>query len=349
MAASRRRRTWRITLSGQRRDRRVFSRDLDIDDDGDGELDTDSADIEFHTDIDVTFTLAGATDGGLVYGASIDLDESDGSDVGEDNRPTNPAVDDPLTPDVDESLNPTVTIPGSQGASPAFTPERQGGEEIFISGGFGRLTMGDTDGALDWAMTEVLVSSGSLADNEEHAGYNGNSGLDGRYDGQILRYDYTFGDFGVAVSGEIDDNEGDDDQDPVLGVGFRGAFDLAGNALTFGLGYQTGDDDDEAYGFSVGGTFFGLGVRFNYSDVDRAGDPYDHYGIGIGYNSGPLSLHANYGEYDFDDGSDADGFGVTAGYELGDDIRVQFGYGNSDLRNNDNDQDTFSFGVAMSF
>src|SRR6056297_2410726 len=36
---------------------------------------------EFHNDIDVTFTLSGATDNGLTFGASIDLDEADGTAV----------------------------------------------------------------------------------------------------------------------------------------------------------------------------------------------------------------------------------------------------------------------------
>jgi hypothetical protein len=33
--------------------------------------------------------------------------------------------------------------------------------------------------------------------------------LDGHYDGQILRYDYSFGDFAVAISVEQDDNNTD--------------------------------------------------------------------------------------------------------------------------------------------
>ncbi|MEO1580050.1 MAG: porin, partial [Pseudomonadota bacterium] len=38
----------------------------------------DDTETQFHTDIDVTFTMSGETDGGLTFGASIDLDESDG-------------------------------------------------------------------------------------------------------------------------------------------------------------------------------------------------------------------------------------------------------------------------------
>ena len=95
--------------------------------------------FEFHTDIDVTFAMSGRTDTGLTFGASIDLDESDGD--------------------------------GAEGASAAFDNRDQGGEEIFVSGAFGTLTMGDTDGALDWALQDIGVG-GSLGDaHTSHHGY----------------------------------------------------------------------------------------------------------------------------------------------------------------------------------
>ena len=91
---------------------------------------------QFHTDIDVTFTMSGETDNGLTFGASIDLDESDGSGTGAT----------------------------AVGASAAFGNTTQGGETVFISGSFGTLTMGDTDGAFDWALTEVAIG-GAIADD----------------------------------------------------------------------------------------------------------------------------------------------------------------------------------------
>jgi outer membrane protein OmpU len=123
---------------------------------------------EFHQDIDVSFSMSGETDGGLSFSAGVDLDEWPG----------------------------------------AGTPNDDGGVAINISGGFGSLTMGDTDGALDWALTEGgnVKNGGSIADNETgHAGYRG-SYLDGNEDGQILRYDNTIGSMGIAASIEMDDN-----------------------------------------------------------------------------------------------------------------------------------------------
>ena len=351
----------------------VFSNDTDGDDDNfDG-------DIQFFTDIDVTFTLSGATDTGLTYGASIDLDESDGSDVGEDddNQVTFNDADGDGVIDEGELTN---SIPASQGASPAFVGDRQGGESIFISGGFGTLTMGDTDGALDWAVQETDTNATSLNDDQEHGGWEGNAGLDGTYDGQILRYDYTVGDFAFALSGEIDDNDAEDDgDDPVLGIGVRGSFDFAGSSIGFGVGYQDSGGAD-AIAVSANTTILSsYTLVLNYSQVDRGDtladaeiDPgvdlvlgtaddviitdadivdsdFEHYGIGLGTNVGPVSLHANYGRKDFDDGTDVDGFGVTGGYELGDDIELQVGYGHTSGDGAIDDQDKFSFGVSMSF
>ena len=367
----------------------IFSRDLNIDEDDDGDLDTDSTDIEFFTDIDVTFTLSGATESGLVYGASIDLDESDGgdstiaaaSDEGDflvfRDGDADGDVDDGEIVELDDrddvqagdvilSFADAVAGGGAvNGDSDAFDGTTQGGETIFISGGFGRLTMGDTDGAYDAALAEVGFSATAINDDHEHAGWDGLGGLDGLYDGQVLTYAYTIGDFSFYASGEVQDDGADDEDDPILGLGVSGSIDFANNAIGYGLGYQF-RDNEEAIGVSLNGTFAGFQVGIVYQDVDRGNltaaqlvdldndddtdnsivvspeddSDFEHFGIGIGYNQGPLSLHANYGYKDFDDGDEAQGVGLTAGYELGDGISLQFGYGYSDV---DADDDTITF------
>ncbi len=263
-------------------------------DDGDG--------AQFHTDVDVTFTGTGTTDTGLTFGFSIDIDES----IGDNN-------DD-----------------GDAGESAATRDDTQhGGASIFISGDFGTLTMGDTDGAYDWALTEI-VAGGSIQDNAEHGGYNGNAGLDGVNDGQILRYDNTFGDFSFAISLEQDvpgTSSGD-----VFGLGVKGSF----GDVSLGLGYQEGDNDD-ILGLSVGGDLGPVNLVFNWADQDSAAD--DYIGLGATYSEGPLTLHANFAE----NFNGVDGFGIHADYDLGGGAEVQFGYGSDD------NVDTWSLGVAMSF
>ncbi|WP_299814733.1 porin [uncultured Jannaschia sp.] len=318
--------------------------------------------VGFFTDIDVTFTMTGETDGGLLFGADIDLDESGNGE-------------------------------------PFERPNEQGGESIFISGAFGTLTGGDTDGALDFALTEVAFNSGSLNDDETiHAGYNDNDGLDGLYDGQVIRYDYSFGDFAVALSAELDDNdvEGNDE---VYGLGVTYQLDLGGTNIGMGLGYQTAevaDTDVDTWGASLNGELFGFAVGVSYmnynnhvpghaiadsdfgsfasealgtdgtldedNEVEQSnrfflgdGDT-EHFGIGVGYTGGAYSVSLNYGQYDTPIG-DIDGIGLTAGYDLGGGASVQFGYGHSDysdveiagLDDGPDELDTVSFGVRLDF
>ncbi len=316
-----------------------------------GVIGGDDIETQFHTDIDVTFTMSGETDTGLLFGANIDLDESDGDPSG------------------------------------AFGNTTQGGESIFVSGPFGTLTMGDTDGALDWAMQEAIIGS-SINDDHEHAGYlgtivipvdttgdgiadstevrdvvDGNAALDGTYDGQIARYEYAFADFSVAVSGEIDDAG---DGDPVLGLGFKYATEFSGVDMAFGLGVQRVgaldeiiddvvdaiDPDKEVDNLTVWGASadmkFAMGLRtiLNYSDYDELGS---HWGVAVGYSWDAFTVAANYGKFntDFEGGEDSDGYGLVADYDLGGGAELQAGYGHSDT--GFDDYDTYSLGISMSF
>ncbi len=117
-----------------------------------------------------------------------------------------------------------------------------GRESVFISGAFGTLTMGDTDGGYDWALGEVGTGS-SIADNQtSHAGYNGNSGFDS---GQVLRYDNSFGDFGFGVSVELDNEEAIGARDSIaFGVKYTAA--MGGVDLSIGMGYAVGSSISDA-------------------------------------------------------------------------------------------------------
>ena len=347
----------------------------------------DDASLQFATDIDVTFTMTAETDGGLSFGANIDLDESD-TDQTIPGTPINQAGDTgAVVVDTDEDgmisadeldlfLQGQNTSDLEIGGSPAFTDSTQGGESIFVSGTFGTLTMGDTDGAFDWALQEAIIGA-TLNDENEHAGYSGNAGLDGTYDGQIARYEYAFGDFAIAVSAEIDDS---DAGDPVLGIGARYStgFDLGGRelGLGFGLGYQRvdsfdpigdleeaidGDDDDdddldnpEIYGISAD-VDFGGGIRaiINYSDGDNTAGSFEHIGAAVGYTVDALTVAVNYGRFDLGDTdndeieNDADGYGVTVNYDLGAGAVAQFGYSHNEVQ--DVDFERFSAGIAVAF
>ncbi|RVT82111.1 porin [Rhodobacteraceae bacterium CCMM004] len=335
----------------------------------------DGMEDQFWTDIDVKFRMSGETDGGLTFGAEIDLDEADGAGSCRitDNDATNGPIlinGEPVDigPIVDSNGD-TVSIQdadqvaascSARGNSLAFDGATQGGETIFISGNFGTITMGDTDGALDWAMQEVGIGA-SLGDTHtSHAGYNGNAGLDILYDGQIVRYDYTFGDFSFAASALLDDDPTDgagpnqpDNGDTVFAIGARYSANLGGVDLGLGIGYQTANNID-LIGVSADVEFAqGFRAIVNYTDMDsmvvdfgdnggnRTVDA--HWGIGLGYETGAILVSANYGRYDLTAGGEIDGYGLAVNYDLGGGASLQAGYGGGD------GPDAYSFGVAMEF
>ena len=292
----------------------------DLFDDDDDELvienpEGNADDLQFFTDVDVTFTLSGATENGLTFGASIDLDESDGDPSG------------------------------------AFDGTDQGGETIFVTGAFGTLTMGDTDGALDFALQEAAIG-GTIGDvHTGHSGYNGNSGLDGNgSDGQVARYQYVLGDFALAASFEIDDRgtdaDGDFDGDNIYGVGATYTGDFGGLTVGFGLGYQTKDDTD-LIGVSADTNIFGFRVIVNYVDhSDNPSGQESNFGVAVGYDMDAYSFGVNYGENEFEEGT-ADGFGIAVGYDLGG-AELQLGYGDGEDQEGTS-ADGYSFGISMSF
>ncbi|MCU4652446.1 porin [Roseibacterium sp. SDUM158016] len=302
---------------------------------------------QFVQDIDVTFTMSGTADNGLTFGAAIDLDEN-AAGVG-----TNDA-----------------------------------GVAIFISGDFGTLTMGDTDGALDWAMQEVdFNGAASINDNHTtHGGFNGNAGLDGLYDGQVLRYDYAFGNgFAVAISVEQDDdangnaappygvpahvNADNLTGDPIWGLGLRYGNSISGGSYTVGLGWQSVDDADPVaagnQGVTITGLSFalaldsGLSAAANYSIVDTFLGDGTHWAIGASYTFDAITVHANYGAYDFDPTAgapDSNGYGLSAAYDFGGGLSAHLGYGwgentavNTAAGAALGSSSTWSFGLNMAF
>ena len=270
------------------------------------------ANVQFHTDIDVFFTMSGETDHGVTFGAVVDLDEN-----------------------------------------AAFANTTQGGETIFVKGSFGTLTMGDTDGAFDWALTEVDMVGSINDDHTAHAGFNGNGGFDGSNDGQVARYDYAFGDFAFALSAEIDDNAAPAPgvNSVVYGVGVKYSTSMSGMKLGVGLGYQ-GFTNASIWGASLSaGMDNGISAVLNYSaSSGTAVVDTTHWGIGLGYAMDAFAVHANYGSYTrAGANNDTSGFGVAASYDLGGGMKLHAGYGNSNNAGPGANTDTYSFGAAMSF
>ncbi len=168
--------------------------------------------VRFHTDIDVTFKATGATDAGVTWSAAVDLDE------------------------------------GGAGAPAVADDEDDGGVTVSMSQpeGFGTITMGDTAGAIAWAVSDARgAGPGSIRDDHEHGGSSGNDGLDAKHDNQILRWDRAVGSgFSLAASVELDDDTdgrpGGKTYDAILGVGGTYSMGMGVGTLGLGAGFQTG-------------------------------------------------------------------------------------------------------------
>ncbi len=271
-----------------------------------GIADGGSGDAMFHQDVDVTFKMEAMTDAGLTFGTAVDLDEDAGAVGGDD-----------------------------------------GGVAAYVKGPFGNVTLGDTDGAFDWAMSEVAGAGAIADDHTAHAGYNGNAGLDGHMDndGQILRYDNSFGGLGVAISFEQEDGGANGD---IIGAGVTGGF----GDVSLGVGFQQHDNASIA-GASVTATFGDISGGLNYSRMSMdAGDDTTHLGVGATYTMGATAVNVNFGQKDNGSADNNTGFGIAAQYDLGGGAKMQFGYGNSEYGYGENagtDKDTWSLGLAMGF
>jgi len=287
--------------------------------------------VGFFSSVDVRFSMTGETDGGLAFGATIDLDDALETSGGAVNAQIGDNTD-------NDSIDYT----------------------IFVSGAFGTLTFGDTDGAMDWALTEGgnVGNPGSIADGETfYAGYAG-SYLDGSGDGMIARYNYSFGDYAFAVSVE----QGVADAENGYAVGFKG--NVAG--VSFGIAHQegvaatAGGNNADLTGVSLGYAFGDLNAGIMFASGDNAdGTDRELMQIGVGYSAGALSLHANYAE-DENALVDSDGFGIAAAYDLGGGASVHFGYGDGSATTETvvsgsantfatADNGRWSLGMAMSF
>ena len=288
-------------------------------------------DPQFTQDVSVSFSMSGETDNGLTFGTSIALED---------------------------------------GAKADSNKTGDGDVAVFLSGDFGTLTLGDTDGAYDKAIAEI-GGAGSINDEStSHIG-NFNNGLDGAYDGQILRYDYSFADFTLSLSTEMDDGEA---RDAGYAIGVAWSGDLGGTTLNVGVGYQKVEGfslavfvpvassttttnsnvvsggtvttttatvsgftttistsaDVELYGISVGMNISGFDFGLQYSTIDVPGTDIDHYGISLAYTIDALTLAANYGQWDLGGSTEVTGYYLGAAYDLGGGASVHFGYANSD-------------------
>jgi outer membrane protein OmpU len=166
---------------------------------------------------------------------------------------------------------------------------------IYISGAFGRITMGDVSGAAESVVGDLHgVGMTGVGDFNEMS-YLSNS------DRPAMRYDYTSGDMTLAVSS---DNPGAGSPAYSVAVGYStgmyavglgyenaGATDhvigfgsITMSDMTFKAIYGSASGGDTQYGVSVSGAVGDMGVSAFYVDSTIVGGA--SYGLGGSYDLG---------------------------------------------------------------
>jgi outer membrane protein OmpU len=276
-----------VTLSGDAR--------MGIVDDG-----SDSGTV-FSSRARVAFGLAGETDGGLSFGASFRADNaSSGADV----------------------TNATTGV-----TTPENGADNGTAGSVFISGAFGKLTMGDVDGAAQQATGHVAG-----------VGYTGNGDLNestfiGAGMDPTALYEYSAGSFTGYVS--ISNPASPDD---VLAVGAKYATD----AFTVGLGFEDNGAGTKHTVLKGSTTFSGVTVQALYGKASGTIEG-TQYALSAGYSMDGIGVTAFY--TDDEELGGAQAYGLGASYALGGGATLAGGVS----QNKSADVTRFDLGVNFSF
>ncbi|MCU0828474.1 MAG: porin [Tabrizicola sp.] len=213
--------------------------------------------------------------------------------------------------------------------------------EVFISGAFGKLTMGDIDGAAQQAVGNVdgvgLTGLGDL--NEAVYLHNlFDEGAFGLNSDPTAAYEYSTGGFTGIISVSNPDNLVGVDIDPTFALGLKYVM----GDYTFALGYEDNNDSDSDHVIvGVNATFGAFTVKANYGQATVFGvDVGDQWHLSGTYSADALSVTA-FVVNEFD----AEAYGLGASYDLGGGAKVVGGY----ARNDSADTDAFDFGLSFSF
>lgn len=214
--------------------------------------------------------------------------------------------------------------------------------DVFISGAYGTLTMGDTNGADEQWVGDLVgdYSLTGLGDLDETS-FVSNGGGFGPDDTNNLfsdpdarptiRYDYEIAGFGLSVSANKRlDSVG-------VGGGYSGTFE--GGTFNIGLGYYDYTEFDttnfpgaeglistvpggKQYSAVLGGTFGDFGGNVIYLNTDSDANSFDQIGVGLTAGFGDWDFGAWYRQILSADGAvegwdGAQAYGISGQYDLG--------------------------------
>lgn len=242
----------------------------------------DGDDTYFSSRARVTFTMSGETDGGLSFGASFRADQAGSAEAGD-----------------------TAMTAGS----------------VYISGAFGKISMGDVDSAAQALVGHVSGVGYTSLGTLNEVDYFGNDP-----DTSML-YEYSTGALSFALGAS---QLGSD--------AYSVAVKYSTDAFSVALGYE-----DEGFGFdhqtlSLGGsaTFGAATVEAVVLDSDHLADT--DFALSVDYVTGPTTITAFYHDA-------PEAFGIGASYDLGGGAAVKGGI----VRDGAADETVADIGVSMSF
>lgn len=279
------------------------------------------ADVQFSSRLRITFTASGTTDGGLEFGGSVRADNAGANQTRIDGTRANCGIGSTVQAAANACL--TETGGGVNGLAGS----------VFISGGFGKLTMGDIDTAAEKAVGDVAGVGYQLTTQE--AGF-----LGGALDEGVL-YEYSINGLGVMVSaGQIQANSANNEA--AIGL----TYSIGGVSLGYGYS-DSGTTFQNA--FSIGGSVAGLGLKAVWLENEDGAAVESDGSISATYAftpalSGTVFHREQSGRTAANDGS-ATGIGFA--YNLGGGASLKAGFVDTEVGNVDGD--TADFGLTFSF
>ena len=273
-------------------------------------LTIDESDLQFTSRARVKFTLSGSTDGGLEFGASFRADNAGAS--------TSVAKGaDGIVGTADD----IVTVGGGA--------VNGGAGSVFISGAFGKLSMGDVDDAANSAVGQVSgVGLTGLSDLNEVT-YIG-IGND-----PTALYEYSTGDLTIYASVT-------NPTIPATVVAYSVAAKYALGDYTVALGYESNDAGTDHVIVGATATFGAATVKAIYGSATGTIKG-DQYALSVDYKIDATTVTAFYADDSKLGGAEA--YGLGASYDLGGGASVVGGYSHNQTSN----QDAYDLGVSMSF
>lgn len=227
-------------------------------------------DVGFTSRARVQFNLSGESDNGLAFGASVRADQANNANGG--------------------VAGGDVNGMGNQSAG-----------SVFVSGAFGKISMGDVDGAAEKVTGDLYgVGLTNLSDLNENVFLSNNNASDRT----AARYDYTTAGFTFALSADNPQNDPREANGVVTarndgtGSTYSVGVGYAVDAYKFGLGYETRDFvavgsttsiSQEQIIASAEGTFGDVSVKAVYGDFDNAALD-KQYGLSAKYKVDALTV-----------------------------------------------------------